>query len=76
MRHLLRVAAVLVAHRRGEELDEGGDAVAGYIFHSPHLAQLWPMLDAFEEAYDRVPVTVNAEDGSQIAAWIYQIQPA
>lgn len=58
------------------ELDEGGDAVAGYIFHSPRLAQHWPMLDAFEEGYDRVPVTVNAEDGSQIAAWIYQIQPA
>jgi len=35
----------------------------------------WPMLDDFEEGYDRVPVEVTTDDGQQISAWIYQLQP-
>ncbi|PIN65094.1 hypothetical protein CKQ90_12730 [Klebsiella pneumoniae] len=39
------------------------------------LAAHWPMLDDFEEGYDRVPVEVTTDDGQQISAWIYQLQP-
>ncbi len=33
------------------------------------------MLDDFEEGYDRVPVEVTTDDGQQISARIYQLQP-
>jgi gamma-glutamylcyclotransferase (GGCT)/AIG2-like uncharacterized protein YtfP len=33
------------------------------------------MLDDFEEGYDRVPVEVTTDDGQQVSAWIYQLQP-
>ena len=49
--------------------------VNGYLFLSDRLAAHWPMLDDFEEGYDRVPVEVTTDDGQQISAWIYQLQP-
>ncbi|MEZ3498321.1 gamma-glutamylcyclotransferase [Pantoea sp. KPR_PJ] len=58
------------------QLDEQGATVPGYIFQSSQLSQHWPILDEFEAGYDRVPVTVNTEQGEQITAWVYQIQPA
>lgn len=58
------------------QLDTQGAPVQGYVFQSTALSQHWPMLDEFEAGYDRVPVTVNTEQGEQITAWIYQIQPA
>jgi gamma-glutamylcyclotransferase (GGCT)/AIG2-like uncharacterized protein YtfP len=33
------------------------------------------MLDEFEEGYDRVSVEVTTDDGQQVSAWIYQLQP-
>ena len=56
-------------------LDAHGPRVNGYLFLSDRLAAHWPMLDDFEEGYDRVPVEVTTDDGQQISAWIYQLQP-
>ncbi len=75
-RHLLR--ARLGAQppiSRGIVLDAHGPRVNGYLFLSDRLAAHWPMLDDFEEGYDRVPVEVTTDDGQQISAWIYQLQP-
>lgn len=47
----------------------------GYLFISDRLALHWPMLDEFEDGYDRVPVEVTTTDGQQRTAWIYQLQP-
>ncbi|ORM72586.1 hypothetical protein HA48_13755 [Pantoea wallisii] len=59
----------------GIVLDQQGAHVNGYVFTSPRLDQHWPMLDAFEEGYDRVEVAVTTVDGEQMRAWIYQLQP-
>ncbi len=59
----------------GFVLDAHGPRVNGYLFLSDRLAAHWPMLDDFEEGYDRVPVEVTTDDGQQISAWIYQLQP-
>ena len=59
----------------GIVLDANGPRVNGYLFLSDRLAAHWPMLDDFEEGYDRVPVEVTTDDGQQISAWIYQLQP-
>ena len=61
--------------RAGIVLDAHGPRVNGYLFLSDRLAAHWPMLDDFEEGYDRVPVEVTTDDGQQISAWIYQLQP-
>lgn len=58
------------------QLDRQGSPVRGYLFQSADLSQHWPMLDEFEAGYDRVPVTVNTDNGERVTAWIYQIQPA
>lgn len=47
----------------------------GYLFPVHKLSAHWPMLDAFEEGYDRVAVDVTMEDGQRVTAWIYQLQP-
>ncbi len=47
----------------------------GFLFTSDKLAAHWPMLDAFEEGYDRVEVCVSTHDNQQLSAWIYQLQP-
>lgn len=59
----------------GIVLDEHGSDVPGYLFLSDQLDAHWPMLDAFEDGYDRVEVRVSAEDNRQYSAWIYQLQP-
>jgi len=56
-------------------LDEYGPQVPGFLFTSDKLAAHWPMLDAFEEGYDRVEVCVSTHDNQQLSAWIYQLQP-
>ena len=60
----------------GVVLSPEGARVPGYLFFSPHLDAHWPLLDAFEEGYDRVPVAVTTDRGEQIAAWVYELQPA
>ncbi len=52
----------------GIVLDAHGPRVNGYLFLSDRLAAHWPMLDDFEEGYDRVPVEVTTDDGQQISA--------
>ena len=59
----------------GIVLDNNGPRVDGYLFLSANLSAHWPMLDAFEEGYDRVAVDVTMEDGQRVTAWIYQLQP-
>ncbi|MGK3141328.1 gamma-glutamylcyclotransferase family protein [Pantoea sp. C2G6] len=59
----------------GIVLNEQGPDVPGYLFISDQLDAHWPMLDEFEEGYDRVPVQVNTRDNQQVSAWIYQLQP-
>jgi gamma-glutamylcyclotransferase (GGCT)/AIG2-like uncharacterized protein YtfP len=50
-------------------------AGSGYLFTSDNLEAHWPMLDAFEDGYDRVEVDVITTNGEQLSAWIYQLQP-
>ena len=56
----------------GIVLDEHGARVPGYLFISDRLALHWPMLDEFEDGYDRVPVEVTdrrpAADGVDLSA--------
>ncbi len=59
----------------GLVLDDNGARVEGFIFHSAALSAHWPMLDAFEEGYDRVKTEVTTPDGGCVSAWVYQIQP-
>jgi gamma-glutamylcyclotransferase (GGCT)/AIG2-like uncharacterized protein YtfP len=74
-RHLLRARLGRSRRFPGIVLDAHGPRVNGYLFLSDRLAAHWPMLDDFEEGYDRVPVEVTTDDGQQISAWIYQLQP-
>lgn len=59
----------------GIVLDKNGSEVHGYLFLSPNLSDHWPMLDEFEDGYDRVEVEVITHDGRPVTAWIYQLQP-
>ncbi|MEF3091734.1 gamma-glutamylcyclotransferase [Raoultella sp. WB_B2P2-3] len=59
----------------GIVLSKNGPQVQGYLFLSAKLAECWPMLDEFEEGYDRVEVEVTTADGRRLCAWIYQLQP-
>ena len=59
----------------GIVLHPNGPRVEGYLFISDSLAAHWPMLDEFEDGYDRVEVTVTTAEGKQVQAWIYQLQP-
>lgn len=59
----------------GAILDKNGPPIHGYLFLSANLAAHWPMLDEFEEGYDRVEVEVTTADGQRLTAWIYQLQP-
>lgn len=59
----------------GIVLDDRGSRVSGYLFSSANLEAHWPMLDEFEEGYDRVEVVVTTEEGQQMTAWVYQLQP-
>ena len=59
----------------GIVLDANGPRVNGYLFLSDRLAAHWPMLDDFEEGADRCRVEVTTDDGQQVSARIYQLQP-
>lgn len=59
----------------GIVLQENGPRVPGYLFISEKLEPHWPMLDEFEDGYDRVEVDVTTSNGEQVTAWIYQLQP-
>ncbi|PWC11085.1 hypothetical protein B4923_14400 [Brenneria roseae subsp. americana] len=59
----------------GIVLDKNGPLVHGYVFLSDKLEAHWPMLDEFEDGYDRVEVEVTTADGRHLTAWIYQLQP-
>ncbi|SYD81976.1 AIG2 family protein [Klebsiella pneumoniae] len=59
----------------GIVLDAHGPRVNGYLFLSDRLAAHWPMLDDFEEGYDRVPVEVTTDDGQQISAGFISFSP-
>lgn len=54
---------------------DDGCQVNGYLFTSDNLASHWPMLDRFEEGYDRISAEVTTTDGRRVMAWIYQLQP-
>ena len=59
----------------GIVLHKNGPQVQGYRFTSDNLEAHWPMLDEFEDGYDRVEVDVITTNGEQLSAWIYQLQP-
>lgn len=59
----------------GVVLDKNGARISGYLFLSAHLTAHWPMLDEFEDGYDRVATEVTLDEGQQVTAWIYQLQP-
>ncbi|ATF92041.1 AIG2-like family [Cedecea neteri] len=59
----------------GIVLDKSGPEVNGYLFFSQNLKEHWPMLDEFEDGYDRVEVEVTTRDGRTVTAWIYELQP-
>ena len=58
----------------GVVLDAQGEDIAGWLFGSPHLAEHWARLDAFEgEGYERVPTTAKRSDGSTVHAYVYTL---
>ncbi|KJV30109.1 gamma-glutamylcyclotransferase family protein [Pantoea sp. SM3] len=59
----------------GIVLDNNAGHVKGSLFFSEYLTAHWPMLDEFEDGYDRVDVEVTTPEGAKIIAWIYQLQP-
>jgi gamma-glutamylcyclotransferase (GGCT)/AIG2-like uncharacterized protein YtfP len=59
----------------GIVVDDSGPHVQGFLFSSDNLHLHWPMLDEFEEGYDRINVEVALENGDSVTAWIYQLQP-
>ncbi len=59
----------------GIVLNANGPKVQGYLFISENLNAHWPMLDEFEDGYDRVEVAVTTDAGQRVTAWIYQLQP-
>ena len=59
----------------GIVLDDEGPRVNGYLFLSSQIVNHWPMLDEFEDGYDRVEVTVTTTNGQKVTAWVYQLQP-
>ena len=49
-----------------------GEAIRGFVFSSPHLADFWPTLDEFEgEQYERVLLEAHLDDGSTVDAFVY-----
>lgn len=53
-------------------LDDKGDEVEGYVFHSENIAAHWHELDEFEgKAYQRVVVKAKLKDGTAKDAYLY-----
>ena len=59
----------------GIVLDPHGDSVPGFLFNSDNLVNHWSSLDEFEDGYDRVTVIAVTDEGREVTAWIYQLQP-
>ncbi len=59
----------------GVVLDPHGPPVEGFLFLSENLADHWPILDAFEDGYDRVLTEVTFGENQTTPAWVYQLQP-
>ena len=56
--------------------DETSPEINGYIFASPNLLAHWARLDEFEgDEYERVQVTVRAEDGHPVDVYVYAVAP-
>jgi len=54
--------------------ETGGD-VEGFLFSSNSLSDHWSRLDEFEgEAYERVLVTANLEDGGSVETYVYALR--
>ena len=52
-----------------------GDAIRGFVFSSPRLADCWPTLDAFEgEQYERVLIEARLDDGATVDAFVYALR--
>ncbi len=59
----------------GIDLDESGDAVAGFVFTSDRLGEHWGTLDEFEgDAYERVLTRVTLDDGRRVDAYVYALR--
>lgn len=59
----------------GVILDPDADRIDGWLFISERLTDHWPMLDEFEDGYDRILTEVTTADNRKVNAWIYQLQP-
>ena len=59
----------------GVILDAAGARIDGWLLISDRLADHWPMLDEFEDGYDRILTEVTTHDNRKVSAWIYQLQP-
>jgi len=56
-------------------LDDAGDAVPGHMLESSDLRAHWSRLDAFEgEDYERLPASVELEDGTEKVAFVYVLR--
>ena len=52
-----------------------GETVAGYLFLSRELGNLWATLDAFEgDGYERVLVPVTLDQGGERLAYVYALR--
>lgn len=59
------------------KLDDSAGKVQGYVFSSENLEEHWPELDEFEgDAYSRVRVKAELENGEVIQAWVYSLHPS
>ena len=52
-----------------------GEAIRGFVFSSPRLADFWSTLDAFEgEQYERISLEAVLDDGSTVDAFVYALR--
>ena len=52
-----------------------GEAIRGFVFSSPRLADFWSTLDAFEgEQYERISLEAVLDDGSIVDAFVYALR--
>lgn len=59
----------------GLVLDSDGELVAGQLFTSPALTDIWQELDEFEgDQYARVTAPVSLENGTRVDAFVYVLQ--
>jgi gamma-glutamylcyclotransferase (GGCT)/AIG2-like uncharacterized protein YtfP len=55
-------------------LDKNGEIIPGFLFSSDELTEHWNRIDYFETSmYQRVLTTVFLENGTEIMAYIYEL---